>query len=181
MKIWHLDCDVDNFENLILKDKEDLELLKSFDGRNLKEGWVPAKVDRMYNREFSDSLGFASHVPVFGKKAIDLLYDLIKDNVEILPLDYTEEFYAINVTSVLDCIDYDKAIFKTFRDGKRVMRFTEYAFDPEKICEKNIFKICEEPLKRPFVSDEFRNKILNSQLSGFKFELVWETSYEKSS
>lgn len=75
----------------------------------------------------------------------------------------------------LICIDYEKSKYKTFRDGKRIMRFTKYVFDEFKIDGLNILKIKDEPLKRPFVSENFKNKIIDNNLVGFKFELAWDS------
>lgn len=55
------------------------------------------------------------------------------------------------------------------------MRFTKYSFIESIIKNHNIFKIKDEPLKRPFVSDEFKNIVQSSGLIGFKFELAWES------
>lgn len=108
-----------------------------------------------------------------------MLRDLLINNAEILPLDYEEgDFYAINVVNVMDCIDYEKLKYKTFRDGKRIMRFTKYVFDEGKIEGANLFKIKDEPLKRPFVSDEFRKRVFENYLTGFKFELAWDSEQE---
>ena len=102
--------------------------------------------------------------------------DLIENRVEILPLlSSIGEFYAINVIEVLNAIDYNKAEFKTFRDGKRIMRFLKYEFIEDVVREKHIFKIVDEPLRRPFVSDEFRLKVQSYNLKGFKFKLAWDS------
>lgn len=68
--------------------------------------------------------------------------DLLTGNAEILALDCEDRaFFAINVTNVLDCIDYTKSEFETFRDGRRIMRFISYAFDPSKIENEHFFKL----------------------------------------
>lgn len=176
MKIWILDCDVDNYENLTMKEEFDIDYIQSFDGTKKIKNWNPLKVKRMYDREFSNTPGFSPHIPIFDKKSVSVLNDLLTDNAEILPLDCDEgEFYAINVINVIDCIDYEKSKYKTFRDGKRIMRFTKYVFDEVKIDGLNIFKIKDEPLKRPFVSENFKNKIIDNNLVGFKFELAWDS------
>lgn len=176
MKIWILDCDVNKYENLMWEKKLNIEEVQSFDGRKKINDWNPIKVKRMYDREFSNTPGFSAHIPVFDEKALSSLRDLIEDNAEVLPLDCEEgDFYAINVTNVLDCIDYDKSQYKTFRDGKRIMRFTKYVFNPEKVTSQNLFKISDEPLKRPFVSDKFRKRIIECGLTGFVFELAWDS------
>ena len=178
MKIWKLDCDVDNYENLVKDDNFDLNFFQSFDGRSQINNWTPLKVDPMYccKKPFSNTPGFLPHIPVFDEKAISVLKYFLSKNAEILPLECKGgKFYAINVTKVVDCIDYEKSIYKTFRDGKRIMRFSKYSFYINKVSTEDFFKIKDEPLKRPFVSDNFKNIVTKSDLTGFKFELVWDS------
>lgn len=176
MKIWILDCDVDTYENLTWKMGLDINFVQSFDGKEKMKDWNPVQVKRMYDREFSNTPGLSPHIPVFDEKAINVLSDLLMGNAEILPLDCEDGiFFAINVINVIDCIDYGRSKYKTFRDGKRIMRFISYAFDEEKIKGMYLFKIKDEPLKRPFVSDEFRKRVVDSNLTGFKFELAWDS------
>lgn len=176
MKIWLLDSDVDNYENLTWKTGIDIDYIQSFDGTSKIENWNPIKVQRMYDREFSNTPGFSPHIPVFDEKAISVLGEMLTNNAEVLPLDCEYgAFFAINVIKVIDCVDYENSKYKTFRDGKRIMRFTNYAFDKKKIEGVNIFKIKDEPLKRPFVSEEFRKRVVDNNLNGFKFELAWES------
>ncbi len=105
---------------------------------------------------------------------------MLTDNAEILPLDCEDgNFYAINVINVMDCINYEKSQYKTFRDGTRIMRFTKYVFIEKKIEGMNLFKIKDEPLKRPFVSEEFRKRAIDNNLTGFKFELAWDSEQDK--
>ena len=177
MKVWILDCDADSFENLIISDESFNNLLKTFNGEEKNDGWTPIPVRKMYgDREFSNTPGFAPHIPVFDNKAVSELSCMLKNEAEILPL-HSENgtFYAINVTDVLDCIDYKESEYKTFRDGKRIMRFTKYSFIESIIKKHNIFKIKDEPLKRPFVSDEFKNIVQSSGLISLKFELAWDS------
>lgn len=153
-----------------------IDYIKSFDGTRKSIDWKPPQIKRIYDREFSNTPGIVSHIPIFDKKAISILNDLLKDNTEILPTICEDgNFYLINVIKVLDCIDYDKSKFKTFRDGKRIMKFTNYVFKKDKIEGVDIFKIKDEPLKRPFVTDRFRQRVIDNSLTGFKFELVWDS------
>lgn len=54
------------------------------------------------------------------------------------------------------------------------MVFEKYAFIKEKVIDQDLFKVREETVKRPFVSDAFRETVINSGLTGFSFELVWK-------
>lgn len=177
MRIWHLDCNVDGYENLTWLTDVGIDEIQSYDGRSKITDWKPLGVRRMYNREYSNTPGLSSHIPVFDKKAVDILKELINGYAEILPLKSSDgEFYAINVTEVLDCIDYKKSKFKTYRDSKRIMRFIKYEFNEQMVKGKHIFKIIDESLKKPFVSDEFRQNVIDCQLSGFVFKLVWNSA-----
>lgn len=179
MKLWLLDCDVDNYENLTWKNNISIDEVQTYDGREKSKNWKPFRVIRMYDREFSNSPGLSPHIPVFDKKAVEVLTDFVTGNAEILELDCEDgSFYAINVTKVIDCINYIESEYKTFRDGKRIMRFIKYAFDQSKIENEHLFKIVDEPLRRPFVSDAFRNRATKNNLTGFVFELAWDSEAE---
>lgn len=56
------------------------------------------------------------------------------------------------------------------------MAFQKYAFRTcEELLNNNIFKIIDEPTRRVFVSDIFKETVEKNNLSGFKFKLVWES------
>lgn len=179
MKIWHLDFEVDEYDSLETVKEFDLDERQSYDGRSKLEGWKPIAVKKMAGRELSNVPGYSSYIPVFDRAAMEIVEDLIKENCEVLPLICADgEFYIINVTTVLDAIDYSKSKFKRFSTSNRIMRFIKYEFIKEKVEGQHIFKIIDEPLRRPFVSDEFRQRVLESNLKGFKFELVWDSEAE---
>lgn len=59
------------------------------------------------------------------------------------------------------------------------MRFIKYVFNEGNINGVDLFKIKEEPLKRPFVSDKFRKRVVEEELQGFIFELAWDSEQEQ--
>ena len=110
------------------------------------------------------------------EKAVELLRPLMDETVEVLELDFEEKYYAINVTTVLDVIDYEKSKYKTFKSSGRIMRFEKYVFrDIPTLRKYNIFKIPDETNSAPFVSERFKKLVEDSGLEGFKFELVWDS------
>lgn len=124
------------------------------------------------NLELGDAPGFI--FPVFSKRALDCLSGLINKDVEVLPLVFDEqEFFGINVITVLDAIDYENSIYRTYCDGKRIMTFKKYAFISSVIKDVPIFKIKDEKTRYAFVSEDFKNKVEENNLLGFQFELVW--------
>ena len=181
MKIWQLLFEVDKYDNLIPVKGFTADDIQSFDGRKKKEFWEPLPVMRMEpekNLELSDAPGFT--IPVFSKTALEILRPLIQNSVEELELQFQEaEYLGINVTTVLDVIDYSKSEYRMYSDGKRIMAFQKYAF---KICDEllsnNIFKIVDEPRRRAFVSETFKQAVEKNNLTGFRFKLVWDSEQE---
>ena len=45
----------------------------------------------------------------------------------------------------------------------------------DELKKHNIFKIVDEPRRGPFVSEEFKEAVEKNKLTGFKFELVWDS------
>ncbi|MBE5862793.1 MAG: hypothetical protein E7295_08080 [Lachnospiraceae bacterium] len=179
MKIWKLSALLNEY--VVLEGIKDysLEEIRSFDGRRKSTEWDPLIVKRSIDsakRELSDFPGFIL-TPVFSERALRFLLDLIKDDVEVLKLNFDEgNYYAINVISVLDVLDYQKAKYKTFRDGKKIMWIEKYEFKMCKDLESShIFKLIDEKRGDPFVSDEFKKIVEKNELTGFHFELAWDS------
>ena len=176
MKIWLLETDANNYDCFVLSNEKDADIiLDNFNGKKMADRWVPIEVELFEEKRRSDTPTF-SGAPVFSRRAVDILNDLMQEKVEILTLKYIREsYYAINVINVLDCIDYETAQCIRFPTSNRVYGFTKYAFKPQLLKGEHIFKIVEYPKSEVFVSDEFRARILNSDLVGFKFEEVWDS------
>ena len=95
MKIWEFGAVAERYDSLIPVDGYTYEELISFDGRSHKNDWACKKVVPNINPKKNPKFGDYSEcmgVLVFSQKAIEKLYDFIKDDVEILPLecDYGE-------------------------------------------------------------------------------------------
>lgn len=178
MKIWHLNFEVDKYDNLVPEKAFSVEEIWAFDGRKLEKSWKPLPVKRMEpqkKRKLSDAPGFT--IPVFSIEALSVLRPLMQGEIEELELLFDEhEYYGINVITVLDVIDYDKAKYIKYSDGHGIMLFTEYAFRMESdIGSHHIFKIIDEPRRGVFVSDQFRETVERHKLTGFKFRLAWDS------
>lgn len=175
MDIWRLHFELDQFDNLRPDKNWSPDEIQQFDGRKILERWTPLKLVRLEPEKglsLSDAPGFYSHLPVINGRAKNVLGKLFAGVAEVLPATNDEgEFWIINVTNVLDCVDYSNAIVTRFRSG-RVMMFDKYAFLADKVKQQHVFKIIEEPLSCPFVSDDFKETVEQNQLTGFRFTLA---------
>ncbi|NFP90974.1 imm11 family protein [Clostridium sporogenes] len=183
MKVWELDSDANNYDNVTLSNESDWDKLMAygFHGKSIKDTWMPFCVEEIESIRKGDNPGFFGSSPVFSRKAVKVLKKYLDNNTEILPLMYRkknhfskEEYFVINVINLIDCIDYERAEVKRFKNSDEILRFIKYAFKSEVIKNEHIFKIPE--LKgRVFVSEEFRQRVMDKDLKGFKFELVWDS------
>lgn len=183
MKYWKLEFETDLYDNLMPANAMSLDEVRSFDGRPKINEWKSIEVVRMEPEKelpLGNAPGFYSHIPVFDKEAVDVLQKFLDDSAEVLPLKNSEkEFYAINVTKVVDCIDYEKSDYEKFYSSGRIMLFNKYVFIESKVLGLDLFKIKDKPVRMPFVSDEFKKAVETSKLEGFRFKLAWDSKAKK--
>ena len=101
----------------------------------------------------------------------------MKNPIEVLPLAFKEKpYWGINVVSVLDVLDYSKSIYRIFPNTNKIAIVEKYAIrNCADLKNHNIFKIVDEPRGRSFVSEKFKNAVEQNNLTGFLFELVWDS------
>lgn len=182
MKIWKLDAEVDLFDNLKPVEMWSFDMTRSFDGRKKSATWEPIVVERMEpwkKLRLSDTPWLNTPIPVFSDRVKKAVEDLLGDAVEFLPIICDEgEFWIVNVTNVLSCIDYEKSKFLRFKSSGRIMVFEKYSFLKDKVENENMFKIVDAPLMYPFVSDRFKEIIELNGFEGFQFKLIWDSEAE---
>ncbi|MGG0238073.1 imm11 family protein [Bacillus rhizoplanae] len=186
MKIYELRSSVDNYESFqLLNFDQDHE--KYFDGEfdlaeKLSNSWGEILIECVEEGNQSDCPHFwgRNGVLLVSEKAKSVLEPLIGNNIEFLPLihNVTNEFYyAINVLKQLDAIDNTKTVLKKLRSGL-IVGCEKYSFIPQIVENENIFKVFLNKHVYSisvFVSDEFRNTILENDLKGFEFVEVWDS------
>ncbi|PGZ98489.1 hypothetical protein COE51_11580 [Bacillus pseudomycoides] len=183
MKIWRIIINSYNFDELECGNEDGQEIFdNNFKGISMIDTWKPLQMKLSNEGEPTDLL---SETPlIFTKKAVDIVFDLMKGKVEILPLVHEiYECYAINVMNVLECIDYENAEPNNFAG------FNKFAFLSAKIKGEHIFRALNTKHKygdfpivsvQTFVSDEFKERVIDSELKGFDFELVWTSDEENN-
>ncbi|WHY79977.1 hypothetical protein QNH20_12890 [Neobacillus sp. WH10] len=182
MKLWLLKRQYGRFEVLDFSDDQGAKFFsENFKGIPMPENLSPVQIETFKKGVKSDFPSGLLLPPVFSERAVQVLGELLKGKVELLPLHTVknERYYAGNVINVLDCIDADHSEVKRFSDGL-IMEYTKYVFIKETVERENIFKIRVHDSKKilinkVFVSDLFRERVLESGLKGFDFIKVWDS------
>jgi len=166
-----------------LKHLYDWDVYFSLDGTSQAINWWPRVMERLYGgkRKLGDYIDdLRGGTIILENAAIEKLKPVM-GNIEILPLkcDFGD-YWAINVMDVRECIDYKKSEFTLLSDDliegrPRIMYFSKYWFIKEQIEGFNVFKIIDEPKSAVFVSDIFVESVKKHRVTGFVFELVWDS------
>ncbi len=112
-------------------------------------------------------------VPVFSRKAITVLRDLLENSGELFRvLCSKEEYFLFNVTRLTDALDETNSECARFDDG-RIFDIERHSFFPEKLPGLIIFKLEQHPLGSVYVTEPFVQRVKSTGLKGFGFQLVW--------
>lgn len=135
--------------------------------------WTPQKVEgRVF--PFNDYPCVNLIIPAFSRRAVDVLYDFLEPNGELLPLISTVgEYYAYNVTTVVDILDHDRSEIQ-WANEKHVtaIEIARYECFAKKMAELSIFRIVEKP-STTYVSQMFVDRVREHELQGFHFVKLW--------
>jgi hypothetical protein len=113
-------------------------------------------------------------VPAFSRRAVDALRDLLEPNGELLPLASSGgEYYAYNITTVVDILDHQLSDIVWFDEKHDVaIRVRRYECIPEKLTGLSIFRLVELP-SSTFVHQVFIDRVGEHKLRGFVFKRLY--------
>lgn len=108
---------------------------------------------------------------IINEKAYKVLYPYLKNHSQTFQLKNEDKmFYVINVTDIIDCLDYDKSEIKYFPSSGRIMNVEKYAFHNKKLKNATIFKLPEFLKGISYVTEEFKDVVEENYITGFKFK-----------
>jgi hypothetical protein len=176
MKVYELKSDVENYRWITMVREEDFDVQSEFNGTPISATWKPYAVEPILDdlnagRSLSDFPTLGT-IPTFSQRAADALLDLLVENGELLRLTSDAgQFYAYNVTRVVDALDQERSEVKRFQSSGRIMRVVRYEFLPDRIRNLAVFKVPQLPTE--FVTDSFVRRVQEAKLDGFDFREVW--------
>ncbi|NLL06168.1 MAG: hypothetical protein GX270_10380 [Clostridiaceae bacterium] len=175
MKIFQLHANADDYNFFELVNKSDWDF-KRFNGTRLLESWKSFRVKCARSKKYpvGDLSSISSLHFTLNYKTIGIFENIFINNVELLPIEYIEECYLMNVINIIDALDVDKSEFKRYDDG-RIMFCTKYVFKENVIGNNSIFKIPQFPTVDVLVTEEFVRLVEENELKGFVFEELWDS------
>lgn len=183
MNVYELAPAPDLYQHFVLvREEQWSDLTSRFDGMPIGSAWTPFEVALLrddtedHRNRWPSDFPTLGTIPVFSQRAVEALQTMLTDNGELLPL-YCKDceggnYFAYNVTRVVDALDEARSQLKYFKDGG-IMRVVRYEFRPDQLMDAVIFKIPQQRRSRVFVTDTFVQRAHAAHLVGFDFRPVW--------
>lgn len=158
----------------------------SFDGATQAQNWTPVEVEWILDepgdarRDTTDSPNLVPGVPVLSARAARALRPHLVNIGELLPLSHkTDEYFALNVTSVVDALDEARSDLTRFGSTGRIMLVRVFAFHQQAVASQTVFKDRRLALSKVFVTDPFVKAVAQARLTGFVFRRVWPSDAQQ--
>ncbi|WP_322923218.1 imm11 family protein [Paenibacillus campi] len=160
-------------------DKEFMDELsdKILKGENINN-WKEFEVETEMEGEHTGFGSFMSGSALWRKDIVDLLVPLVGEQVQFLPVQHPEyDYFLMNIVNIVDRIDHRHAISEQDEILDLIRQYQVYVFDNNWLTyskQRYIFRIPE--LKyHIYVSEDFVNIILENDIGGIFFELLYDS------
>lgn len=170
MALYRLRTDPDAFD-VALAPRAAAVPFRAFRGERIGDRWKPVEADLEAAGRRGNFLSFSTGVPIVDGKAWDALRPLIGAQVEALEMTLQgETIYALNVVTVLDCLDPERSEIERFDNGA-IMEVRTFVFR-EGCADAPIFKQKGLEVADVFVDDRFREAVEKAGLEGADLQPV---------
>lgn len=156
------------------------------EGQPLTASWRPLPVEWILDeagddrRRITDCPELTPGVPVLSAQAIDALRPHLEAVGEILPLSHeTHQYFALNVTNVVDALDEEHSDLVRFESTGRIMLVKTFVFHESRLGPHSVFKDHRLARNTVFVTEPFVKAVEGAQLTGFRFRRIWPDSTQQ--
>jgi hypothetical protein len=160
----------DGYENYLMENENDDDVLRFLTGDPLGSAWKGAKVSRAQAGSVpSDFPSFIGATPLFSARAWEALSDYVSPFVEALPVRARgkQMFYAINVLAVYDDVfDADESKFAYNPYSRSISAVYAYSFKNPTAIRSPIFKARETQWIDTYLTGDFLDFVRASKLIG---------------
>ena len=179
MNVYYLRAAANNYRGVLAVGRDRREFYHLFDGSAMTRPWGDVTIEwdpDMRRLPKGDFPSLFIHVPVFSRKAVMALADLLEGNGELFPVPISgEEYNVFNVTRLIDALDESRSEMIWFEGTSRVLDINVHCFFAEKLDKAAIFKIPQTLSMDIFVTEVFVERVQSAKLKGFKFPLLWSS------
>lgn len=150
--------------------------MQLFDGRP-QEGWEEAELEVDGDRPpvRPDCPYLWGPIPVLSDRGRRALEDLLGGDVEWLPARLEgERYWLANVTNLVDGLDRERSDCE-WLEGEGIIWVREYQMREAAVDGQAVFKLSDDPLDFPFVSEEVKRRAEEEGIVGLSFKLAWDS------
>jgi hypothetical protein len=114
-------------------------------------------------------------IPTFSERAMESLGDLLSRHGEFAAIEVAEpmRYFAFNATTIVNVLDEERSQIARFRSGG-VMAVDRHVLLESVTSLPPIFKMPQTRVGQTYVNEQFVAEALRHQLSGFRFDLLFQ-------
>jgi hypothetical protein len=168
----------EGFEWLVPTEERDFDLLR-FDGSSHKRKWQPVSMRRLKFSDKGKSLipcdfpASASDL-ILSSRARDKIGEYLEQYGELLPLACEDgEFWAYNVTTIVDALDSEATQAVRASVGGRILMIIRHIFKIDMLVDVGLFKLPQTRKGLIYSTADFAEKLRAFDLVGLKLVQVW--------
>jgi hypothetical protein len=120
----------------------------------------------------------AFHLPAFSERARAIFEPHLKGLGQWVSLDFDEApYWLFWLTEVRDVLDPEHSKISYFPDGEKVMHIERVVFRPEVAQAPFMWHVLQQPSQYVCVTDSALELVRQHKLTGFSFELLWNSKH----
>jgi hypothetical protein len=170
---------VEGYQWVLPVDDADFEVFRTFSGDRCGSRWKTVPVRLLKSGEDGQPLRQAdmpwlgSHAMVLGRRAVEVLGEVVAPDAELLPLACEDaELWLLNVWRVIDALDLEHSAVVRFPSTGRIMTVKRPVFRAEQLDGIRCFKIPGVLRGPTYVTEGVVAVAEAARLSGVRFRPV---------
>lgn len=180
MNIWTVRSDVKNYASALVVEEDDVNATSfipnwpDFEGQRQIGNWKRFKATVKQNKPIANFTDIDPGILVCDSYALLKVRDLLKDEVEILPIEIDSlDMKILNVINVVDCLDEESSVIEYYPNSKDIRQIKQYSFNLDLLDDVLLFKIPQFSRTEVFCTDLFKELVTRNSLTGLLFEVVY--------
>jgi hypothetical protein len=147
-------------------------ILQTFTGKSLPTDWKLPKHTVEYTQlVLNDFVHGFTEAPFVSQRAKQEIEPIVGKESEFRPIGkiLDTDYYIMNVTNVVDCLDLDRSHITYSDDDGRVLSLNQALFLPGRIPDVSLFRVPQDPTPI-YATDRFVEVVRKCKLTGVGFE-----------
>ena len=173
-------CDYDTEREFVSSNRySDFDLIHDLQGKKGIESLRSSALNIVHVSEKGKRLAetdyyyLVNDLPCISARAMSVLEPVLLKYGEILKVNREKrDLFLFNCTNIKKCLNETKSDIVYFPDGKKILAIRKFVINIHECNNDQIIRLAQYPTGDLIVSEEFKDIVDNSELTGFGFDKI---------